>query len=157
MPALRPCLWLTPDEAEMALDLYTSLVPDTRVVGSWHVDNHDMPEHGVDIHHLDVAGTQVQIMACARYSDFTDAVSMYLVVDDQATLDRVWDGFIAAGGEEVQCGWVRDPFGVRWQVVPKVFEELTSGDDQEQRQRVVEAVWGMVRIDAAALEAAARG
>lgn len=157
MSTLRPCLWLTPDQTEKALELYQAVVPNAQIFSRVHFDNEAQPEHSVDVIQLELAGTPVQIMSCTRYSDFSDALSMYLVVDDQAELDQVWQGFLDAGGTEVQCGWITDPFGVRWQVVPQVFHDLVDEGDPAQAQRVVEAVWGMVKIDAAALEAAARG
>lgn len=157
MTALRPCLWLTPDQMPRALELYERLVPGFTIASRVHFDNEAQPEHSVDVIQLELAGTAVQIMSCARYSEFTEAISMYLVVDDQAQLDAVWEGFTEAGGTPVQCGWITDPFGVRWQVVPQAFHDLVEAGDQAQAQRVVEAVWSMVKIDAAALEAAARG
>ncbi|GAB3624758.1 VOC family protein [Mariniluteicoccus endophyticus] len=156
MTTARTCLWFTPEDAEKAIDLYTSLIPETRVVETTTFENADQPDGQVRVWTLQIAGTPFQMMASARPQGFTMAHSMWLVVDDQAELDRVWDGFLAAGGNELACGWIVDPFGLQWQVLPRVWEELTSGD-QARAQRVAEALWGMVRIDVAALEAAARG
>lgn len=149
------CLWFSPDVAPKAVALYTHLIPNARVAHTQVFDNADQPSGKVQIWTLELAGGTVQIMGSAGQEQFTTAHSMWLVVDDQARLDQVWDGFLAAGGHERQCGWITDPFGVPWQVLPAVWERLTRTDDRAQAQRVVEALWQMVRIDAAALEAAA--
>lgn len=149
------CLWFDPEVAPRAVELYTELIPGARVAHTWVFDNADQPSGKVQLWTLELAGGTVQVMGSAGQEQFTTAHSMWLVVDGQAQLDRVWDGFLAAGGQERQCGWITDPFGVPWQVLPAVWERLTRGDDQARAQRVVEALWQMVRIDAAALEAAA--
>lgn len=83
--------------------------------------------------------------------------SLSVVVPDQVALDKVWDGFLERGGKEQACSWIMDPYGVRWQVLPQAYYDLTSTGDAGQTQRVTEALWQMVRIDVAGLEAAARG
>lgn len=155
MTHLNTCLWLSPEDAPKAVELYTTLISNSRVVGDQHYTNDDQPGGSTRIWQLDLAGTRVHVMAASPAPEFTDAHSMWLVVDDQAELDRVWDGFLDQGGTEVMCGWITDPFGVKWQVVPKLWEEIAQGDDPERAQRAVEAVWQMVRIDVAALADAA--
>lgn len=155
MTKIASCLWFAPEVAPKAVELYTELIPNSRVVSTQSFSNADQPTGQVQIWTLALAGTEVHVMGSAHQEEFTTAHSMWLVVDDQAQLDHVWDGFLAAGGQEAVCSWITDPFGVKWQVVPKVWEELTSPDDPARAQRVVEALWQMTRVDVAALEAVA--
>lgn len=153
MTALNVCLWLSPDDAPKAVALWTSLIPHSRVVFEDSLSN---PAAGDPrMWQLEIAGSTVHVMGAANNVPFAMSTSMWLVVADQAELDHVWDGFLAAGGTEMACGWIVDPFGVSWQVVPEAWLRLTKTDDRAQAQRVAEALWGMIRPDVAALEAAA--
>lgn len=154
MATASSCLWFPIGVAAKAVELYTSLIPGSRVVSTRTFANADQSAGQVQIWTLEIAGRPTQVMASDHAEEFTTAHSMWLVVEDQAQLDQVWDGFLAGGGQEVACGWIVDPFGVKWQVIPEAWERLTSADDA-QAQRVVEALWQMTRIDIAALEAAA--
>lgn len=155
MTRAATCLWFDPETAARAVDLYTTLIPHSRVESSQHFANDDQPTRSVGIWTLELAGAEVHVMGAADGEAFTSAHSMWLVVDDQDQLDHVWDGFLAAGGHELACGWIVDPFGVSWQVIPRAWERLSAPDDPERAQRVVEALWQMIRIDVADLEAAA--
>lgn len=157
MTTASTCLWFTPDEAAKAIELYTELIPNTRVVRSESLTNDQQEAGEVRIWELEIAGTTFHAMASDRPEGFSMAHSMWLVVDDQAELDRVWDGFLAAGGKELQCGWIVDPFGLQWQVLPEAWGRLTGPDDPARAQRVAEALWQMTKIDIAGLEAAAKG
>lgn len=156
MTELSACLWFPHDVAARAVELYTGLIPDSRVVSYSPVRHPDQPEGLIHLWSLQIAGRPLRVMGCTGEEQFTHALAPWLMVRDQQELDRVWDGFLAAGGTELACGWIQDPFGVRWQVIPQVWERLVDQADEEQRQRVVEAVWSMRRIDVAQLEAAAR-
>lgn len=156
MAGLSTCLWFAPADAPKAVELYTTLIPGSKVVGEQTFTNEQQAAGEVRVWTLEIAGRPVQVMGSDGNEPFTMAHSMWLVVDDQAELDRVWDGFLAAGGKEYACGWIGDPFGVHWQVVPAAWERLTKDADPAQAQRVVEALWQMVKIDIAKLEAAAR-
>ncbi|WP_130864908.1 VOC family protein [Acidipropionibacterium timonense] len=149
------CLWFDPEVASRAVDLYTHLVPGSRVVESLSLRNEDQPTGIVRVWTLEIAGSTVHVMGSTGGQEFTMAHSMWLVLPDQAALDRVWDGFLDAGGQELACGWLVDPFGVSWQILPAAWERLTSGDPR-RAQKVAEALWQMRRIDVATLEAAAQ-
>lgn len=157
MTSISTCLWFDPDVAPRAIKLYTDLIPNSRQVFTQTFRNGAQDTGEVQIWTLEIAGSPVQIMAASYGEKFTTAHSMWLVVEDQQALDHVWDGFLAAGGKEMACGWIADPFGVPWQIIPAAWERLTETDDREQAQRVAEALWQMVRIDVDALERAARG
>lgn len=156
MTTLATCLWLWPEDGPRAVELYTSVLPRCTTEDDHHLTKDDEPGGEVRLWTLDVDGHELRVMAPDGAERPTTAVSMWLVVEDQEALDRVWDGFLEAGGEEMACAWIRDPFGVCWQVLPKAWEWLTSGDPA-QAQRVVEALWQMKRVDVAALERAAAG
>lgn len=86
-----------------------------------------------------------------------DAVSFQILCADQAEVDEYWNKLKADGGKEVQCGWVIDRYGFRWQIVPEVLYRLTNGPDREVAKRATEAMMKMVKLDVAELERAARG
>jgi len=86
-----------------------------------------------------------------------DAVSFQILCADQAEVDEYWNKLAADGGKEVQCGWVKDRYGFAWQIVPEALHRLTNGPDREAAKRVTAAMMQMVKLDVAALEAAAKG
>lgn len=86
-----------------------------------------------------------------------DAVSFQILCADQAEVDEYWNRLAADGGREVQCGWVKDKYGFAWQIVPEALPRLTNGPDRAAAARVTAAMMKMVKLDVAALEAAARG
>jgi predicted 3-demethylubiquinone-9 3-methyltransferase (glyoxalase superfamily) len=100
-----------------------------------------------------------EIMLLNGGPDFplTEAVSLVIDCADQAEVDYYWDALTANGGRESQCGWLVDPFGLSWQIVPSVLGELMSAGDAAQAERVMQAVLGMVKLDIAGLQAAYEG
>jgi predicted 3-demethylubiquinone-9 3-methyltransferase (glyoxalase superfamily) len=102
-------------------------------------------------------GQRFQAMTAGPHDDFNDAVSMVVVCDDQAELDRYWNALLEGGGKEQACGWLIDRFGLRWQIVPAVLDEMMRDEDPVRSKRVTDALLKMVKLDIAALEAAYRG
>ena len=88
---------------------------------------------------------------------FNDSISFQILCADQAEVDEYWSKLTANGGREVQCGWLKDKFGVSWQIVPEVLPRLLNDPDKAKAARVMQAMMGMVKIDIAGLEKAARG
>jgi predicted 3-demethylubiquinone-9 3-methyltransferase (glyoxalase superfamily) len=88
---------------------------------------------------------------------FTEAISLSVICDDQAEVDRLWEALTADGGEESMCGWLKDRWGVSWQIVPRRMLELQSDPDPERASRANQAMLTMRKLDIAALEAAADG
>jgi len=86
-----------------------------------------------------------------------DAVSFQILCADQAEVDEYWNKLATDGGKEVQCGWVKDKYGFAWQIVPEVLYSYMNGPDREVAKRVTQAMMKMVKLDVAALEAAAKG
>lgn len=145
-------------QALEAVEFYVSLLPDSRVD---HVVRSPMDYPGgkagaVLIVEFTLAGRPYVALNASGFK-FTEAVSFMITCDDQAETDRLWKALTADGGEEVACGWLKDRWGVSWQVTPKRLLELMKDPDTERARRVMAAMSGMVKIDIAALEKAAAG
>ena len=95
-------------------------------------------------------------MSAGRHDEFNDAVSILVRCDDQAELDRYWDALIEDGGRPVACGWLVDRFGLRWQIIPAVLEEMMAAEDPARSKRATDAMLQMVKLDIATLEEAYR-
>ena len=154
---IAPCLWFEKD-AEAAAERYVSLVPDSRIdTVLRNPADAPVPRGTALLVEFTLAGQRFQALNGGPGRPHTDAMSLSVDCVDQAELDRVWDGLIAGGGKAVACGWLNDPWGVRWQVVPAVLRQVLAGPDEAAKSRALHAVWDMVKIDVAAVEAAARG
>ncbi len=151
---VRTCIWVASDGAAAAR-LYTSLLPGSRIETEERLDNMATGEPGgVGIIDLTLAGTPYQILEAGPHQEHTDMMSISVQTEDQAETDRLWAALTGDGGTESQCGWLRDRWGVRWQIVPRRLSELMGSGSARQRQAVMAALMGMGRIDIAALEAA---
>ena len=151
-----PFLWFD-GQAEQAAALYVSLFPDSEVL-STTVFGPGVPG-GVEGSVMTVSfrlGTQqwVALNGGPQYR-FTEAVSFQVPCADQAEVDHFWDGLLADGGEPGRCGWLKDRFGLSWQVVPTELYALLSDPDAGRAQRATQAMLAMDRLDLAALRAAA--
>jgi predicted 3-demethylubiquinone-9 3-methyltransferase (glyoxalase superfamily) len=152
-----PFLWYT-KEAEEAAAFYTSIFPDSRVdrVTPLLVDSPSGPPGSVKVVDFTLFGQRFQAMSAGPMDPFNHAISMMVSCADQAELDRYWDALLQ-GGKAEACGWLRDKFGVCWQIVPAVMDELMQVDDPERAKRVSMAMMKMVKLDIAKLQAAAKG
>jgi predicted 3-demethylubiquinone-9 3-methyltransferase (glyoxalase superfamily) len=157
MTKVYPCIWFERD-AEKAADFYTSLLPDSHVDGVWRspADTPSGPAGSVLLVDFTMAGQRLQILAGGRV-DFkhNESVSFVIEVDDQAEVDRLWDALTADGGEPGPCGWLKDRWGLSWQIVPARANELFSDPDPERARRAMEAMLQMSKLDIAELERAA--
>jgi predicted 3-demethylubiquinone-9 3-methyltransferase (glyoxalase superfamily) len=154
MRSIDPCLVFN-SGAEDAAAFYVSLFPGARL-GMTHRYGPDEPGPAGSICFVEfeIAGQKyVAVNAGQGFPGFTDALSLAVQCDTQAEIDRVWER-LADGGKILQCGWVRDRFGVSWQVVPARFTEMMRQGTSAQRARVMQAVYAMVKLDLAALEQA---
>jgi predicted 3-demethylubiquinone-9 3-methyltransferase (glyoxalase superfamily) len=151
-----PNLWFD-TEAEPAAAFYTSVFPNSRT-GSVTRYPEGAPglTGSVMTVEFELDGQPfVGINGGPRFP-FTEAVSFQITCEDQAEVDRYWD-LLSDGGQEVQCGWLKDRFGLSWQVIPTGMDEVFSDSDPARAQRAMQAMLGMVKIDVAALRAAADG
>ena len=140
------------DQLEAAIEFYTSVLPDSEI--------RRVARSGVDgpiVSAEFVVGGQV-FMGYNGGSHFTfsEGFSLYVDCEDQREVDELWDAFVEAGGEPTMCGWIKDPFGLSWQIVPRRFTELVAGDDPRKVKAVMDAMMTMVKLDVAELERAYR-
>lgn len=155
---LFPALWYA-KEAEEAAKTYAAIFPDSRVdrVYALQSESPSGPAGSVKVVDFTLLGQRVQAMSAGPHHAFNDAMSLVVLCDDQAELDRYWDALEKDGGTPQACGWIIDRFGVRWQIVPKILDDMASETDLARSKRVTDAMLQMVKLDVAALEAAYRG
>ena len=96
-------------------------------------------------------------MKAGPLDSFNHSFSIAILLESQAEIDRIWDAFLANGGTPEACGWLKDRWGLSWQIVPRVLSEMIADGDRERAKRVAEVMLGMVKIDVAALEKAFKG
>jgi predicted 3-demethylubiquinone-9 3-methyltransferase (glyoxalase superfamily) len=115
------------------------------------------PAGSVKVVDFTLMGQRFQAISAGPHHEFNDAISIVVLCDDQAELDRYWDALIGGGGRPQACGWLIDRFGLRWQIVPSRMDDLMSTADPERAKRVTDAMLEMIKLDVAALERAYRG
>ena len=152
MQKIRPFLWYDGD-AEEAIEFYTSIFGDSALTDVMRAGP-DGPVIGATFR---LAGTEFMALNGGPDHQFTEAISLYVSCDSQEEVDRLWDALQAGGGEPSMCGWLKDRFGLSWQVIPDRLTELLSDPDPGRAQRAMQAMLQMQKIDVAALEAAADG
>jgi predicted 3-demethylubiquinone-9 3-methyltransferase (glyoxalase superfamily) len=152
-----PFLWYA-KEAEEAAKFYSSIFPNSRVNGVWALptESPSGPAGSVKIVDFVLLGQRFQAMTAGPHHDFNDAISMVVLCDDQAELDRYWNALLAGGGKPQACGWLIDRFGLRWQIVPAAMDEMMRDRDTARSKRVADAMLKMVKLDIATLEKAYR-
>ena len=145
-------------EAEEAARFYSSIFPDSRVEAVWSlpVESPSGPPGSVKIVDFVLFGQRFQAMTAGPHHDFNDAVSIVVLCDDQAELDRYWNALLQGGGKPQACGWLIDRFGLRWQIVPAALDRMMRDSEPVRAKRVAEALLKMVKLDIAAIEQAAR-
>jgi predicted 3-demethylubiquinone-9 3-methyltransferase (glyoxalase superfamily) len=155
---ITPCLWFD-GQAEEAARLYTSIFPDSKVnkVVQAAADNPSTSAGEVLTVEFTVAGQPFIGLNGGPEFPFTEAVSFTIDCADQAEVDRYTDALIAGGGAQGPCGWVKDKFGLSWQVVPRQLNEMLESSDRDAAARAMEAMLKMKRIDVAKLREAFEG
>jgi two-component system sensor histidine kinase QseC len=157
MTTITPFLWFN-DDAEAALDLYTSLFPDSRVLQrSSYGPGMPLPAGTLMTATIELAGQRVMLLNGGPMYQPSVAFSFFVLCADQSEVDRYWDGLIAGGGSPSQCGWLVDRFGLSWQIIPKAFTDYASDPDPVRVGRVMQAMMTMQKMDVAALTAAYEG
>ena len=146
-------------EAEEAAQFYASIFPDSRVdnVTSLPSESPSGPAGSVKVVDFTLLGQPFQAMSAGKHDVFNDSISIVVHCDDQAELDRYWDGLLQGGGKPQACGWLMDRFGVRWQIVPSAFEDMMRDGDRARAKRVTDAMMTMIKLDLAALTKAYEG
>ena len=149
MPKVTPFLWYD-TQAEEAARLYVSLFANSRVTQVT-----PGPGGRATTVSFELDGVAFTALNGGPMYKFTEAFSMSVACKDQAEVDRLWDALIADGGEPSQCGWLKDRFGLSWQIVPTALPRLLADPDRAKAGRVMQAMLKMRKLDVAVLEAAA--
>lgn len=158
MGSVIPCLWFD-GNAEEAARFWTALLPDSSITGIGHApaDNPAQPEGAVLTVEFTLMGRPFLGLNGGPQFHFTEAVSMMVPCGSQAEVDRLWEALTADGGEEIQCGWLKDRFGLAWQIVPERMLDILRGGEPEGRNRAFAAMMTMKKFDIAAIERAYAG
>jgi predicted 3-demethylubiquinone-9 3-methyltransferase (glyoxalase superfamily) len=151
-------LWYA-KEAEEAAKFYASIFPDSRVerVTPLLSESPSGPPGSVKVVDFTLFGQRFQAMTAGPHHDFNDAISIVVECEDQQELDRYWNALIEGGGKPQACGWLIDRYGLRWQIVPRILDEMMADKDAARSKRVTDAMLKMVKLDVAAIEKAYRG
>jgi predicted 3-demethylubiquinone-9 3-methyltransferase (glyoxalase superfamily) len=157
MQKITPFLWYS-KEAEQAAAFYASIFPDSRVtrVVTMPSDSPSGQAGPVKVVDFVLAGQSFTAMTAGPLDPFNHAVSFVVNCEDQAEIDRYWN-VLLQGGKPEQCGWLKDRFGVSWQVVPTILVEMLSNPDRAKAKRASDAMMKMVKLDIATLKAAFAG
>ena len=155
MQKITPFLWFD-GQAEAAIKLYTSLFKNPKVhhITYWG-DGSPFPKGQVMSSTFELDGQQFHAFDAGPQFQFTEAISFFVNCDTQEEIDHFWDGLTADGGQESMCGWLKDKFGVSWQIVPPVLGQLLGDKDREKAERVMQAMMKMKKIIIEDLEKAA--
>jgi predicted 3-demethylubiquinone-9 3-methyltransferase (glyoxalase superfamily) len=161
MTKLFNCLWFE-TEAEEAARFYASVFRDAKLGPVMRAPAGGEPhttEGKVLTAEVTIAGHTLVCLNGGPHpgAQPNDAVSLYVLCADQAQVDEYWSKLTADGGKEIQCGWLQDKYGFRWQIVPQIMHDLLQDPDRGKAGRAMKAMMQMVKLDVAAIEAAARG
>jgi predicted 3-demethylubiquinone-9 3-methyltransferase (glyoxalase superfamily) len=156
MQKITPFLWFD-NNAEEALNFYASVFKNAKVRDiRRYGDAGPGPKGSVMTATLEVEGQGFMALNGGPYFKFTPAISFFVNCETQAEVDDLWEK-LAAGGELMQCGWLKDKFGISWQIIPKALGELLGDKDPEKSQRVMKAMMKMIKIDVEGLKRASEG
>jgi predicted 3-demethylubiquinone-9 3-methyltransferase (glyoxalase superfamily) len=157
MSKISPCLWFN-GEAEDAAKFYVSLLPDSRIehVQKNPVDGPAGKAGQVLVVEFTLAGQRFMALNGGTRFEYTHAISFKIDCADQAEVDRLWDA-LSDGGSVERCGWLKDRYGVSWQIVPTALVQYLGGPDRAGAQRAMQAMMQMVKLDIAGLKNAYEG
>ena len=156
MQKITPFLWFD-NQAEEAMNFYVSVFKNAKVKEVSRFEG-TAPEGNPNllVGTIELEGLEITLMNAGPMFKLTEAFSLVVNCETQEEVDYYWEK-LSAGGEIQQCGWLKDQFGVSWQIVPTALPRLVSDPDKAKASRVMEAMMQMVKLDVAKLEAAARG
>ena len=148
MTKVATCLWFN-GQAEEAARLYTSLIPDSRInrVDTAAADNPSTQKGDVLTVDFTVGGHDLIALNGGPEFQFNESMSLSVLCEDQAEVDRLWSSLILGGGEPSQCGWLKDKYGVSWQIVPKILAKMIKDKDVRKSQKVINAMLQMQKLD----------
>jgi predicted 3-demethylubiquinone-9 3-methyltransferase (glyoxalase superfamily) len=154
---ITPFLWFN-NQAEEAMKFYVSIFKNSKITGITKAPKGSpLPEGAVLTGTFVLDGVELMCLDGGPMFQFTEAISLMIHCADQAEVDHFWTKLVQGGGEHSQCGWLKDRFGLSWQVIPTRLGELMADKDKAKAGRVTQAMLQMQKIDIAKLEAAAKG
>ena len=157
MEKLRPFLWFD-TQAEEAAQFYCSVFPHSKIHQvARYGDAGPGPKGSVMMVDFELNGQRILALNGGPQFHFTEAISLYVECDSQDEVDDLWSRLTASGGQESQCGWLKDRYGLSWQIIPKKLPKLLNDADRAKSQRVMQAMLKMRKIDVHELELAAQG
>lgn len=149
MSKITPFLMFN-DQLEAALEFYTSTFPDSEIKQLSRAGENGPIQSAEFV----LGGQTFMALNGGPSFSFSDGVSLFVDCEDQDEVDEYWEKIVRGGGRPVQCGWIKDPFGLSWQIVPRRFVELIGGEDPKKVKAVVDAMMKMEKLDVATLEKA---
>ena len=154
MQKISPFLWFD-DQAEEAANFYVSIFKDSAILGvSRYGEGAPGPVGSAMSVTFVLDGLEFQALNGGPEFAFTEAISFFVTAEAQNEVDDLWEKLTSGGGEPGQCGWLKDKYGLSWQIVPPILNELLGDSDPDKSSRVMQAMLGMNKIDIAALQAA---
>jgi predicted 3-demethylubiquinone-9 3-methyltransferase (glyoxalase superfamily) len=156
MQKITPFLWFD-GNAEAAANFYVSIFKNSKILNlAYYGEAGPGPKGSVMVATFQIEGQKFMALNGGPQYTISPAISFFVDCETQAEVDELWER-LTAGGSEVQCGWLRDKFGVSWQIIPRTLMELMQDKDPVKSQRVFKAMMGMIKIDIEALRRAYRG
>lgn len=158
MQKISPFLWFD-TQAEEAASFYVGIFPDSKIhnVARYPTDTPGKKAGDVMTVSFELWGQRFTALNGGPHFTFDEAISFTVHCETQEEVDRYWDALLEGGGKEVQCGWLKDRFGLSWQITPTKMVDYLEGEDSEGRQRAFQAMMGMVKLDISELERAYKG
>jgi len=154
MQKISPFLWFN-DQAEEAANFYVSIFKNSAILGvSRYGEGAPRPAGSAMSVKFVLDGLEIQALNGGPEFTFTEAISLFVTAETQAEIDDLWQKLTSGGGEPSQCGWLKDKYGLSWQIVPPVLFELLGDPDTNKSSRVMQAMLGMGKLDIAGLRAA---
>ena len=150
MQKITPFLWFN-GNLEEALNFYTEIFPNSKIKDSYRMGGSEAKLFTAT---FELEGQEFMGLDGGPLYSFTPAVSMFVNCETQEEVDTLWDKLLAGGGKEDRCGWLRDRFGLSWQIIPNVLNKLLWSSDAAASKRAMDAMLGMVKLDISALQAA---
>ena len=153
MPTITPFLWFD-NNVEEAMNFYVSIFKNSKIINTQRMGNAGPDKGTVVLATFELDGQRFMALQGGPTFKFTEAVSMYVSCETQEEVDYFWEK-LTAGGSESRCGWLKDQFGLSWQIVPTELGRLLGDPDPGRAKRAMEAMMGMAKIDIAGLKRAA--
>jgi predicted 3-demethylubiquinone-9 3-methyltransferase (glyoxalase superfamily) len=155
MPRITPFLWFE-NNAEEAINFYISIFKNSKILSLNRIENAGPGKQTIVTATFELDGQQFMALQAGPLFKFTEAISMYVDCETQEEVDYYWEK-LTAGGSESQCGWLKDKFGLSWQIIPTALGQLMGDKDPAKSQRVMQAMLQMRKIDVAKLREAWEG